>query len=896
MATKSSINTDNDNDNTINQIITYRSLYILKKKVDLYKPKLDKIYNKYSIMKDGSAKSASIDKLNEVIKEIMDGLEFNIIYLTQLNKLFIANFLNNEDKQKTIQEIQSKLIDYIKKNVTQYNKTFIQKRLSNLSMNRKSETIIKEQSIKTDNANYPVVEYNKHGTVIKSFAVLKKENTDSKELLVNSNKRMTDNNDKNKKENNDNQTELYIEILPFIIADFIQNNASIALIDRNEEFNSEIYSLFDRNIISRFKEEAKPYQIIKSLINKEGNIKNQLPELNKERSDLIHNTRLYQTIFTEKKKRGESTIVIEDMLEKLIAQRIILDNKINEIQKRNEQLKIKEDEKALASPIKDQNDILNANREKDDKASAAVKDIFLFYSKQHTPNSSFPLLNNIHNKNKHLNNYIDITDFARFCNDFNLSLSKEKQVSLFKRNLSNDKTVKYNEFISLLQDIALLLHNSRKLYLWKIIEKTNESITLMELQELEREEEGKRDNLFTEKTTGVKQNKIGTIDKASILYHNTHRQLFENVSKLKYDFDCLSNKPYDCILNDFYVDLGINTSKEYQKRIKRYLVPKRINETRYKLPNQLVKIKNSIENKELLLMLQNKKKELENELKQKELLEENKLYQIKMEHFLTSHKNQASHSIRKEKEKQCSNITRKSYTLSNTGIDPRIEIVKQKLFYPNQRYTLNELVQSNENDYIQNIIKDDTNNSNVNNANIINDQYDYQQCSYGQKIKANEAKRTLNEPNNIEEKKPTSTEDEPKQTSNDFLNKDNNQLFNDLAKSTQKVFSSLQEPVLRHQHNNSLIQLKQQQSDNLFLLDNNLIERINKSYQSIVHKDQRQKKLITTAESIIHPLLNHNSKFPNTSSIKLNHSHSQSQHSLNKSICSIKQHINSANA
>ena len=51
---------------------------------------------------------------------------------------------------------------------------------------------------------------------------------------------------------------LFIETLPVIIADFIQNNNSYAIIDlENDELTNEVRNLFDKEILSKISKENK---------------------------------------------------------------------------------------------------------------------------------------------------------------------------------------------------------------------------------------------------------------------------------------------------------------------------------------------------------------------------------------------------------------------------------------------------------------------------------------------------------------------------------------------------------------------------------------------------------------------------------------------------------------
>jgi hypothetical protein len=69
-----------------------------------------------------------------------------------------------------------------------------------------------------------------------------------------------------------------------------------------------------------------------------------------------------------------------------------------------------------------------------------LKEIFHFYSRQHIPlNKDFDDLNDIMNE-------IDLGEFAIFCKDFSIPLSKSKITEIFKKCSINHKPQKFEQF------------------------------------------------------------------------------------------------------------------------------------------------------------------------------------------------------------------------------------------------------------------------------------------------------------------------------------------------------------------------------------------------------------------------------------------------------------------
>ena len=126
---------------------------------------------------------------------------------------------------------------------------------------------------------------------------------------------------------------LYIETLPLIIADFIQQFPFYCIIEIEDELNEELNILFDKELV----EKINKYE--ESLKNKNEKI------INKEyqsfllrKNKIENNIKIYENLINEKKLRGENTTYLESMLEKLLVNNIIVQNKLTELISQNKNI------------------------------------------------------------------------------------------------------------------------------------------------------------------------------------------------------------------------------------------------------------------------------------------------------------------------------------------------------------------------------------------------------------------------------------------------------------------------------------------------------------------------------------------------------------------------------
>ena len=464
---KNSIN-DNKKENlnkikldSIHLEILYRSLYILKKKFEKYKNDIKSIYTKYYPEQNKSLTQSDFPIIKIVnffplLQEIFEKIKITIPRLTDIKTLFNYNISkfdkNSKEHLESIKLMEKNLFLNNKKNLEKYNKIFYSKKI---------EPIV-DYFIRRGNGNdlteiKCITQYDRKGRVINTFNKLL-ENIGIK----NSFKSIT----KNPKDEFDIIIEkgdsLYIEILPIILADFLQENNDFAVIDldiNDKNFISEIKSLFDENLIKKINSE-KDTNIFLSYKNNNNinNIKNNekinlsLEEQKKlcetKKYKLEKNIKFYQNLLTNKKKKNESYNYIIDFISKMESEKDRLDKEIKELT-----LKIN------AIIFEEQKLERKKEKKKEGKQDEKLHEIFNFYCSQHNAPSPYPTFAQIEYKGNHMN----ISEFCKFCTEFKIPLKHDKLIEIYNKRvpLIDKSEIDYNEFIILLEKISVIMNENK---------------------------------------------------------------------------------------------------------------------------------------------------------------------------------------------------------------------------------------------------------------------------------------------------------------------------------------------------------------------------------------------------------------------------------------------------
>ena len=703
---------NNSKENSCETQILYRSIYIIKKKFEIYKTKINEIYKKYNINEfdDNLGMNFYIININNfelLIREIFKVINCIMIQINNPKNIFISNLYLTKEIKNEMNHIFQIMKNYLlqNNNIEKYNHIFFNKKIKPLLQKKEKEDNdinnndnYTEKKEKEEEINKPIVEYDSNGNIIKT-----------NEELLNENKMIDINKDDIQLENNEyyllNNQNLYIETLNLIIIDFLQNFSNYGIIETNEDLASEINILFDKEILQKinylYRKEKE-----KELIEKLNNTKNK--ELEKciiQKETITQNIELYEKLLQQKKANHENGIIIEDMLEKLLAQKIWLSHRIkyikdsefiedekkifeNKIQSNQKKLKlefIKSNYQNLSNssiiPNDNENNnskiITNSNlnistiknelipNSKEEKRLNSLKEIFEFYSKQHNyvikGNGLFSAI-------EEKKSLINLSEFSKFCSDFSINIERQKLVEIYKKNISNLITMNFKEFLIVLEILGYTIHESKKKLLLKKISQKKEKLTLIEIQENQRIEHEKIENTFQEKTTGNKSKR--SLEKNQYIYLNQKNNLLKEISSLKNEYEILDKKSYKDIIESFYDFLGLYQKGNYKKKMKGLFAPFQIyDHKQFNVSKKILKNKNEEEVKNLI---KKKKKERDKLLLSQKLIEENLSYQNKLKLFEKNNKQFISRLLKKYKGIKYSDL------LKEKEIDTQNKILKEK--------------------------------------------------------------------------------------------------------------------------------------------------------------------------------------------------------------------------
>ena len=525
-------------------IILYRSLYILKKKFEKYKEDISKIYTKYFVKDKNNynnirCKIIKISSFKSLLQQICNLVNMSIIKISSLNELFVSDLVSQKIQQERFNESIDQIYNYISDNLKKYNEIFF---------NKKIKPIIEINKI--DNINedlteyYPIVEYNKKGDLICYYDQMKEKNKKYSSILKSHEITLEKEYELNEKENDI----LYIETLPVLIADFIQENPKYIIINsdvNDNELNNEIKNLFDGNILKKVERENR---ILKREINLPHiNNEMRLQELLNQQLGIEKNIKLYQDLLNEKKKNGHDIKYIEDFLSKLNEEKKKINEKIKEEENKEQNNNHQKKNIYSISSISTNSNITKTNLTKsktvkfkislnelreEQKMINSLKEIFDFYANQHYPMASAPTFDEIAFRKINL----DLAEFSKFCVEFEIPITKQKMSELFKKNMSNRKDMSFTEFKNSLEKIAQAMNDSKKEKLLHKIKLYKEILGKFKdtndiIQDFKRKSIYIHENdINNPNKNNIRNSHRLTTHKASILFDNK-KKLYENELK-----------------------------------------------------------------------------------------------------------------------------------------------------------------------------------------------------------------------------------------------------------------------------------------------------------------------------------------------------------------------------
>ena len=626
-------------ESSIQLLILYRSLYIIKEKFGLFKERIKKIYEKYNIYKDKyklktDIKIYQINKKDfvKVTDEVLKDINLLLIKYLNPKDIFLSKVIIENKIKETIPILQEILNWLINKNnnnkysIKNYNTIYFNKKIKpfiqgeqdyeseNDEMDEEEENLEKsndnEEEYKNKNINddfkqnfsqkkkfVDVIQYNRRGRIVKKFnSKIEDEDEISGEVVIETinveKAPKNTNNDntlqdkelsielnnlnglskteiKKKEDNNNNNSEnmtieqksenikkvkktkkkdslLFIESLPLILADFLEQHLNNAIVESEDELSKELKTLFDKDILKKINDYENIMKDKSSLLNninnntltkdekQEGDLDRALDDLKKIKDSI----KLYKDLLENKKKLNENVEYIEKMIEKLLAKEIWLEHRIkllyeknnkdnnininNNLNRTNTNNLGKTGTSDISSIGNLENKFLNYNKSQlynntnsnrqlnesisnsmntgliNDKSNTsiitnnskakinkALQEIFTYYSKQHNIAGSTPLFSNVEQKKSHL----DLNEFSKFCIDFKIPIIRQKIVEVFKKNTSNLHNMTFKEFKNSIISLSNAAHELKKKNLKEKIKSKKNELNKIEIKEKQIKEE-----------------------------------------------------------------------------------------------------------------------------------------------------------------------------------------------------------------------------------------------------------------------------------------------------------------------------------------------------------------------------------------------------------------------
>ena len=491
----------------IENLIIHRSLYILKRKFEIYKDQINEIYKEY---KDKSSKLVVIpvNNIYDVISNIMKIAQFYPITSNNFNQLITADLMTPSMKNKS-ELIIKDICDYIKDKLNVYNSMFYERKMKEIQIQKKVDEINKENEIEKN-----IFLYDKRGNLVKSNVDINKNNvefdidgivyiiTEEDMEILNSNRF------------------IYSDVIPLIIADYIQKNLNISLVSINNELNKDLSTLFDNEILKKisFLEKYDPNEElngkIKVFLLEKVNVENQI--------------KIFENILYEKNKSGENTGYIMEMIQKLNNKKSMLENNIanykNLLLSNNS---LDPDLLTISySNKKKKIDISFSKLSKEEIRKKALTEIFNFYSKQHNLIGS---TGNTFEGMKYNSNNLNVSEFLKFCVDFKVLVKKENLNGLYKNVTQYRSNMTFEEFLIIIPKLAIAVNEEK-------INNIKSRIKLCQfrLNELLEEEKNKNQKM-------IKQTEEKAVQEEEIKENENENENQEE-KKVDYNFDLQEKK------------------------------------------------------------------------------------------------------------------------------------------------------------------------------------------------------------------------------------------------------------------------------------------------------------------------------------------------------------------
>ena len=189
-------------------------------------------------------------------------------------------------------------------------------------------------------------------------------------------------------------------------------------------------------------------------------------------------------------------------------------------------------QKQVLPKIKSKNEL-----SKEEKRELNIREIFNFYSHQHSNAGHKTTFDSIRDKFEHLN----LSEFGKFCVEFKILIPKEKLVEIFKKSSTLTKEMSFQEFKLSLSKISVAINEEKVKQLKKRIKHFKNSLNY--------------------------NNKNITIENLK------KEQVDELILKCKEDIKQLNKKTKEELLEEFYEYLQIDDEEKYHLKMKGFVLP-----------------------------------------------------------------------------------------------------------------------------------------------------------------------------------------------------------------------------------------------------------------------------------------------------------------------------------
>ena len=550
--------------------ILYRSLYILKKKFEIYKNEINKLYILYFVKDKNNYnnirnKIIKLSSFKQLLEEIFNLTNISIFKMSSLNELFVINCIPEINRKERLNKAIEKINNFISDKIQKYNEIYYNKKL-------KSEKELNSlEEISNDLTEFfPTVEYDKKGKIINLFEEIKKKNRTNAEIYKSNEMIIQEEYELNIKEANI----LYIETLPIIIADFIQLNPKYVIINNDNDdndLNKEIKDLFDGEIMKKIEKDNEDLTEKISDLPQKFEDEMKIRNLLKQQNEINKKIKTYEILLHNNKKSGKNITFLQEFIDKLKEEKEKFFEKINNdekglfkkykskeniinennnnnnetqnIKNMNVKMKVNKSHVKILDNIPSNKKIITKKNELDDN----LYEIFYFYANHQNNKLNSPTFDEMAYKKERLN----FEELSKFLIDFDVKIQKEILLELFNKN-STKKLMTFEQFKQVFWKIGLPMNDFKKDKLLLKVKTLNERI-----KQIKSEDPSMIDKNFY-------YNKNIIQEPNNIKIEKTENQI-KNIEK---EYKRLDSFNYDQVQEEFDNYVAITEPNVYREKMK----------------------------------------------------------------------------------------------------------------------------------------------------------------------------------------------------------------------------------------------------------------------------------------------------------------------------------------